>query len=577
MLSRRIATYFKKLPLNIKKIIREPVLLCGIVAILVLLVMFVLFPLLKIFQLSFINKGHFSLKIFQGLIAETYNRAPFVNSVYLGLWVAVIGTVVGFIYAYAITRVDLPWKKFFKIAATFPMIAPPFLMSLAMILLFGKQGFITKTILQNLIEFEIYGFNGLLIVEVLTYFSTAYLTLYGVLQAIDPALEDAALDLGASKSKVFRSITLPLAVPGIASSILLVFTQSLADFGNPMILAGNYQVMATQAYLRITGQYDLKGGAGLALFLLIPSLIAFILQKYWVGRKSYVTVTGKPSSGRIKVNSPFMKYSIFSVCLLITGIVFLFYGMVLFGSFVKVWGANNTLTLENYRHVFIISWEFIKDTLLLSTIATPIAGILGMIIAFLVVRKDFPGRRLMELLSLLTFAVPGTVVGIGYILAFNEPVRIFNQFAILPCLTGTAWIIILIFVFRDLAVGVQTGIAELQQIDPCIEEASTDLGADSAVTFRRITLPLIAPAFYSGLAFTFVKCMTAISAVIFVVSGKWNLITIAILGAVDNADLSQAAAFSVVVIIFILLALGLIQMLVGRMGQGRKIKFIKGD
>jgi iron(III) transport system permease protein len=257
--------------------------------------------------------------------------------------------------------------------------------------------------------------------------------------------------------------------------------------------------------------------------------------------------------------------------------VFLFYGMVLFGSFVKVWGANNTLTFENYRHVFVISWEFIKDTLLLSTIATPIAGILGMIIAFLVVRKDFPGRRLMELISLLTFAVPGTVVGIGYILAFNEPVRIFNHLTILPCLTGTAWIIILVFVFRDLAVGVQTGIAELQQIDPCIEEASTDLGADSAVTFRRITLPLIAPAFYSGLAFTFVKCMTAISAVIFVVSGKWNLITIAILGAVDNADLSQAAAFSVVIIIFILLALGVIQAVVGRMGQGRKIKFIKAD
>jgi iron(III) transport system permease protein len=577
MLKRRIVTYFKKLPVNLKKILKEPVLFCGIVAILVFLVMFVLFPLFKIFQLSFVDEGRFSLKIFQGLMAETYNRAPFVNSIILGFWVAIIGTVIGFFYAYAITRVDLPWKKFFKVAATFPIIAPPFMMSLSMILLFGRQGFISKYLLHNLIEFQIYGFNGLLIVEVLTYFSTAYLTLYGVLQAIDPALEDAALDLGASKGKVFRSITLPLAIPGIASAILLVFTQSLADFGNPMILAGNYQILAVQAYLRITGQYDLKGGAGLALFLLFPSLIAFVLQKYWVSRKSYVTVTGKPSSGRIKVDSPFMKYSIFGICLLLTGVVFLFYGMVIYGSFVKIWGANNALTLANYHHVFIVSWEFIKDTLFLATVSTPIAGILAMIIAFLVVRKNFPGRRLMELISLLTFAVPGTVVGIGYILAFNEPVRIFKQLAILPCLTGTAWIIILVFVFRNLAVGVQTGIAELQQIDPCIEEASTDLGADSAVTFRRITLPLISPAFYSGLAFTFVKCMTAISAVIFVVSGKWNLITIAILGAVDNADLSQAAAFSVVVIIFILAALSLIQMLVGRIGQGRKIKFVKEE
>ena len=568
MINRRIVMYFKKLPINVKKLIREPVLLSGIVLISIFLFLFVVFPLYKIFQLSFVENGHFSLKIFQVLISETYNRAPFVNSITLGTFVAIIGTLMGFIFAYAITRVDIPWKRFFKVAAVFPIISPPFMMSLSMILLFGRQGFISKVILQEMFQFQIYGFYGLLVVEVLTYFSTAYLTLYGVLQAIDPALEDAALDLGASKGKVFRSITLPLAIPGIASAILLVFTQSLADFGNPMILAGNYPIMATQAYLRITGQYDMKAGAGLALFLLIPSLIAFILQKYWVSRKSYITVTGKPSSTRIKMDSPFVKYSIFGLCLILTGAVFLFYGMVLFGSFVKVWGANNALTLDNYKHVFTVGGEFIKDTLILSAVATPIAGILAMIIAFLVVRKDFPGKRLMELISLLTFAVPGTVVGIGYILAFNEPPLV---------LTGTAAIIILLFIFRDLAVGVQTGIAELQQIDPSIEEASTDLGADSSVTFRRITLPLISPAFYSGLAFTFVKCMTAISAVIFVVSGKWNLITIAILGSVENSDLSQAAAFSVVIIIFILLVLGLIQLLVGRLGQGRKIKFEKSE
>jgi iron(III) transport system permease protein len=482
--------------------------------------------------------------------------------------VSILSTVIGFIFAYAVTRVDIPWKRFFNVTATFPIIAPPFMMSLSAILLFGKQGFVSKMILGNLIEFKIYGFYGLLVVETLTYFPTAYLTLYGVLQAIDPALEDAALDLGASKGKVFRSITLPLATPGLASAFLLVFSQSLADFGNPMILAGNYTILATQAYLTIVGMYNMKGGAALAILLLIPSLIAFVLQKYWVSRKSYVTVTGKPSSARIKMDHPLTKVSIFGLCILLAGIIFLFYGMVFFGSLVKLWGANHTLTLINYKHVFTVGWEFIKDTLLLSSIATPIAGILAMVIAFLVVRKNFPGKRLMEMVSLLTFAVPGTVVGIGYILAFNEPPLV---------LTGTAAIIVLLFIFRDIAVGVQTGIAELQQIDPSIEEASTDLGADSSFTFRKITLPLITPAFYSGLAFTFVKCMTAISAVIFVVSGKWNLITIAILGSVENSDLSQAAAFSVVIIVFILLALWLIQFLVNRVGGGRKIRFEKAE
>ena len=576
-MGKRVSLYFKRLPKSMAKLVREPVLLIGILAISVFLFLFVLLPLFKIFYLSFEDNGHLSIRVFKEMMSESYYQAPFVNSLYLGGWVALISTMIGFAYAYAITRVDLPWKKFFTITATFPVISPPFMMSLSMILLFGRQGFVTKTILADFlhlpVEFQIYGFWGLLVTEVLTYFSTAYLTLFGVLQAIDPALEDAALDLGADKGKVFRSITLPLAAPGIASALLLVFTQSLADFGNPMILSGNYPVLATQAYLRITGMFDMKGGAALAILLLIPSILAFVIQKYYLSRKSFVTVTGKPSSSRIQMDSNLIRYSIFGMCLALSAFVFMFYGMVFYGSFVKLWGANNTITLDNYRHVFTVGADYIKDTLFLSTVATPIAGIMAMIIAFLVVRKEFPGRRLMELVSLLTFAVPGTVVGIGYILAFNEPVTIFS-IPILPALTGTASIIIVLNIFRNLAMGVQTGIAELSQVDPSIEEASTDLGADSSVTFRKITLPLIAPAFYSGLAFNFVKCVTQISAVIFVVSGKWNIITIAILGSVENSDLAQAAAWSVVVIIMILLVLWLIQFLVSLMGQGgRKIKF----
>jgi iron(III) transport system permease protein len=566
--SGRAVAYLRRAPSDIRKLWREPLLLLGITLVSVFLFLFIVLPLFKIFQLSFEENGRYSLNVFAELLSKSYNVQPLIHSLTLGAAVSILGTVIGFIFAYAVTRVDIPWKRFFNISATFPIIAPPFMMSLSAILLFGKQGFVSNMILNDIIHFKIYGFYGLLVVETLTYFSTAYLTLYGVLQAIDPALEDAALDLGASKWKVFTRITLPLATPGIASAILLVFSQSLADFGNPMILAGNYTILATQAYLTIVGMYDMRSGAGLAILLLIPSLIAFGLQKYWVNRKSYVTVTGKPSSTRIKMDHPVTKYSIFGLCLLLTGVIFLFYGMVLFGSFVKLWGANHSLTFINYKHVFTVGWGFIRDTLLLSSIATPIAGILAMIIAFLVVRKNFPGKRLMELVSLLTFAVPGTVVGIGYILAFNEyPLK----------LTGTAAIIVLLFIFRDLAVGVQTGIAELQQIDPSIEEAATDLGADSATTFRRITLPLITPAFYAGLAFTFVKCMTAVSAVIFVVSGKWNLITIAILGSVENSDLSQAAAFSVVIILFILLALWLIQFLVKQMQGERRIKLERAE
>jgi len=180
-------------------------------------------------------------------------------------------------------------------------------------------------------------------------------------------------------------------------------------------------------------------------------------------------------------------------------------------------------------------------------------------VAFLVVRRRFVGQGLMELTSMLTFAVPGTVVGIGYILAFNQRPLL---------LTGTAAIIVLLFIFRNVPVGIRAGVAALQQIDPAIEEAATNLGAGAVRTFATVTLPLITPAFLSGLVYSFVRCMTAISAVIFVVSGRWNLITVAILGLVENSDLAQAAAFCVVLIVLVLLALALIRFGVGRVAGG---------
>ncbi|HSD50990.1 MAG TPA: iron ABC transporter permease, partial [Candidatus Methylomirabilis sp.] len=439
------------------------------------------------------------------------------------------------------------------------IISPPFVLSLAAILLLGRQGFITRTVFQGLWDPHIYGLRGLVLVETIAFFPTAFLIMLGILQAIDPALEESSLNLGASRWQVFRTVTLPLSIPGLASSLLVLFVESLADFGNPIILSGNFHVLSVQAYLHITGMVDFAGGAALAVILLLPTLSAFLLQKYWVSRKSYVTVTGKPSPARISVD-PFTRRLIFILCLAVTGVILLLYGTVVFGSFVTLWGANYTLTWEHYAYVFNIGARYLRDTLILASVATPITGILGMIIAFLVVRKEFVGKGLMDLTSMLTFAVPGTVVGIGYILAFNERPLV---------LTGTGAIIALLFIFRNVPVGIRAGVAALQQVDKAIEEAATNLGAGSARTFATITLPLITPAFFSGLAYSFVRCMTAISAVIFVVSGKWNLITVAILGLVENADLSPAAAFSLVLIAIVLLVLGLIQVGVGRVATSQ--------
>nr|MBC8394174.1 iron ABC transporter permease [Deltaproteobacteria bacterium] len=394
---------------------------------------------------------------------------------------------------------------------------------------------------------------------------------YGVLQAIDPSLEEAAMDLGASRARVFFAVTLPLAIPGIASAWLLVFIESMADFGNPMIISGDFRVLSVQAFLQITGMYDLSRGSTLAILLLAPTVTAFFIQKYWVSRKSYVTVTGKPTGATIKGLEWYVKLPAYATCLIFTGMIFLFYGMVIYGSFQRLWGVDSTLTIKNYIEMFEVGKGYIMDSLMLSTLATPITGILGMFIAYLVIRKKFIGRGVMEFVSMLTFAVPGTVVGIGYIIAFNQRSVLFPFI-----LTGTAWIIVTLLIFRNMPVGIRSGIAALQQIDPSIEEASIDLGADSNKTFRKITLPMIAPAFFSGLAFSFVKAMTAISAIIFVVSGKWNLITVAVLGFVDNSQYAQAAAMSLLLITIVLVALGIIQAIVSRIGKGVRITSVVG-
>ncbi len=550
---------------HLQLIWKEPLLLVFILAIFYFLLLFVAFPIFQVFKTSLIVEKKFDASNYLAIFSKQYYFQPFLNSMLLGVCTACTGTLMGFIFAYAITRTPLPFKRFFRMTATFPIISPPFVVALSAILLFGRSGTLTPYVTRFFGEYSIYGLGGLILVETIAYGPTAFLVLYGVLQAIDPALEEAAMDLGASRLKVFTTVTLPLSIPGIASAWLLVFIQSLADFGNPMILSGNFRVLSVQAFLQITGMYDLSRGSTLAILLFIPTVTAFFLQRYWVSRKSYVTVTGKPTAATIKNLEWYIKLPVYVFCTLFTALVFLFYGTVIHGSFQKLWGVDATLTFHNYVQMLEVGKDYIIDSLTLSTVATPITGLVGMFIAFLIIRKRFLGRGLMEFVSMLTFAVPGTVVGIGYILAFNQ------RSVLLPLvLTGTAWIIVFLLIFRNMPVGIRSGIAALQQIDPAIEEASTDLGADSATTFRRITLPMIAPAFFSGLVYSFVKAMTAISAVIFVVSGKWNLITVAILGFVDNSQYASAAAMSLLLIVIVLIALGIIQLLVNRIGRGAR-------
>ncbi|MEJ5258251.1 MAG: iron ABC transporter permease [Fervidobacterium sp.] len=536
---------------HLLKLLNEPALLITIVLISGLLIVFILLPLYKIFQISLINDdGKFTLNVYKSVLENNYFRRGFTNSILVATLTAIFGTLVGYLFAYTINRTDIPFKSFFRTIAIMPIIFPPFVGALSLIMLFGANGLITSRLL-GMTNVYIYGLPGLMVAQVLCFFPVAFITLDGVLSTISPTLEDAAFNLGANRWQVFYKVILPLSAPGIASTMLVLFIESLADFGNPLILAGSkFPILSVQAYLQITGMYDLKGGAALSVWLLLPSLLAFILQKYFVDKKKYYTVTGKPTISVLKSVSEPVKWILFGICSFIVLFILLVYGVIFWGAFTKAWGANNEFTLENFKYVFDVGLNSIKGTLTIAAISTPISAILGMVIAFLVVRKVFPGKRVMEFISLLSFAVPGTVIGIGYILAFNSPPLL---------LTGTLAILVLNFVFRYMPVGIQSGVALLNQVDPSIEEAAFTLRATNRQVFTKITLPLITPAFFSALVFAFVRAMTAISAAIFLVSSRWNLVTVQILSQTESGRLSEACAFSLLLIVIIMVFIGVLK------------------
>ena len=530
-----------------RRLAGDPVLLGVILIILASLVVFILFPLFQVLLTSVHDKaGQWSLEPYAGIFSSWFLRRAFFNSILMGICTAILGSLVGFLFAFTLTRTAAPFKKALHLIAIVPIVSPPFIGAMAIIMLFGRNGLISAQLL-GLRNVQIYGFRGLLFAQVMTFFPVAYITLKGVLESISPTLEDAAMDLGGSRLRVFLRVTLPLTVPGIASAMLVLFIETLADFGNPLILAGSqFPVLSVQAYLQITGMYNLPRGAALAVILLIPAVTAFFLQKYWVSRKQYVTITGKPTTSTSKLVSPVMQWVLFGLCIMVAVTIITVYATILWGAVARVWGSDNSLTLDHFRYVFGVGFKSVKDTLIVAGTATPVAGVLGMVIAFLIVRRRFPGRRFMDFTSMLSFAVPGTVIGIGYILAFNQRPLV---------LTGTFAILALNFIFRYVPVGIQSGIAILQQVDPSIEEAAVDLGADSKTSFRKITLPLMVPAFFSGLVFSFVRAMTAVSAAIFLVSARWNLMTVQIMAQVESGRLGAAAAFSVILVGIILVVM----------------------
>lgn len=531
-----------------KMILRQPVLLIAVLATIALLVLFVIFPLAKVLLFSVTDEsGAVSLASLKQLFTTTRYLKTFGRTMALGVVVAVISTFIGYIFAFTITRTNVPCKGFLKTIATLPILSPPFILSLSIIFLFGKQGLITKELL-GITGNNVYGMGSLVVVQVISFFPIAYMTLSGILSSIDASVEDAACNMGASRWHTFWTVTFPLSLPGIISGCLLVFIQSLEDFSNPATIGGDFTTLSVEVYQIINGSYDMRKGSALALLMLVPAMVAFLLNKYWVNKKSFVTVTGKPTQARKLMDEAHIKWPLFIFCMLVAAVIILFYGTVVFGSFVQTWGYNYSLTLDQYSRALQQGWDSLKNSMILGLVAALLGGLLGMVIAYITAKRNYYGKRFIEVSSVLMFAVPGTVLGIAYILAFNTGFLV---------LTGTAAILVIVFVFRNMPVAIESGTTTLLQIDNSIEEASTILGAGSGYSFRRITLPMLRNAFFSGIVYSFVKAITAVSAVIFLVSPRWNLVTSKIYTLFDQAKYSQAAAFVTMMVVILLVFIGI--------------------
>ena len=542
---------------------RDPVVAPAVLLIWGAVALFVLYPLGRLLVLTFWNDGP-SLDAVRGLVGDWTHRAALVNSLLLAALVGIAGTVLGFAFALLAVRANLPrWcSRALDAVVLLPLISPPFTAAIALIFALGPRGLISYHVF-GLTRVNIYGLWGTLLSETLTYFPIAYLTLKAVLANVDANLEDSAFSLGARRWRVFRTVTLPLTTPGVANAFLLVSAASLADFATPLILAGTrFPVLPTQAFLQITGLYDMRGGAALCFLLLVPALAVFAGQRWFTERRggTFVTVTGKVGAvTRVKSLSPSAVLGLAAGCGVVVVLVLVCYLLIFAASVVRGLGADNSLSLAHYAHVFSGGLKAVRDTLIIAAICMPVGGLFAVVLGFLVARTQFPGRRALEFVAMMNYALPGTIVGIAYLVAFNDPPL---------ALTGTAFILVVCYVFRYSLAGTRATSAVLAQIDPSIEEASASLGARRDVTFRRVVLPLIRPALLAGMTVLFIRGMTAISATIFLVSLDWSLVTVRILEGITNLELGQASAFSMVVIALVYLAVFVASLAMRRLNAG---------
>jgi iron(III) transport system permease protein len=515
-------------------------ILAGILAVAAALV-FLIYPLAHVIVAAFLPNGpepalaNLTLRNFERFFVSLSYQRALLNSIVSSGGATLLATMLALPMAYAVARIEVAWRPVVLALSVLPLIAPPFIGAYAWVMLLGNNGLITQVLLSTLglRVPPIYGPFGVIVALALSYFPYVFLVVQGALAAADPAIEEAACMAGASRPRILATITFPMVLPAIGAGMLMVFIKALGDFGVPSILGGEYQVLPTLIYYQIHGFFNLNAGSAIAIVNVLLTMAALGLLAA-VTRRQVATMTGQARAARLASPSArafgnFYVWFVLVLALLPQLMIFLY-------SFAERWGDTLLPTiygLENYRRVLRevvgASW----NTIVLATVATALCLVFGTITAYAAVRGKAAARWALDLTIMLPFVLPGLVVGVAYLTAFNDgPV----------VLTGTATILVLAYFTRRVAFIFRSAAAAIGQVDRRLEEASTICGASWAATMGRVLVPLIGPALVAGGVLVFATLIGEISATVLLYSANWKTISIAIYELVLGNELAKAAA-----------------------------------
>ncbi|MFN5047474.1 putative 2-aminoethylphosphonate ABC transporter permease subunit, partial [Roseateles sp.] len=487
------------------------------------------------------------------------------SSLWNSLWVSVMVTLIvlplAFVFAYGLTRSAMPAKGLLRSISLLPLLAPSLLSAISLIYWFGNQG-VAKGLLQALGFESIYGAPGLVLAQCFAVFPHVLMVLVTALSLADARLYESAEAMGASAWRKFITITLPGAKYGLVSAALLSFTLVITDFGVPKVIGGDFNVLATDVFKLVIGQQDFQRGAVVALLLLTPAALSFGVD-HWLQRRQ-TAMLGARAVALVPKRSRGFDALMLAFCALIAALMLAMFLMAVYASFVKLWPYNLSLSLDHYV-VGIVDAE-LGDALINSLKLAAGSALLGPLLIFLgaylleKTRGLAPLRSLLRLLASLPMAVPGLVLGLGYIFFFNAPANPLNF------LYQSGALLVLCTVVHFYTTGHMTMVTALKALDPEFEAVSASLKVPFYKTLWRVTLPICLPTLIEVSRYFFVNAMTTVSAVVFLYSPDTKLASVAILNLDEAGEIGAATAMAVL-IVGVSLAVNCLYLLLGRWAQ----------